>query len=108
MTQLRFQGQTQNGVIFVDPTDARDRLTVTRTRKNKRAGSSQIANVSSSIAQIRVHEVQIGCKTDQCATENTSMRVDFSGSLQNAAKLKKDWADLKANVDIAIEQGILD
>lgn len=105
--QLRYQSANARSVFFVDPTNPRDSLRVGASVKNKRLGTESIPNVNADLTQLRRRPVKSKCGTCSSVDEVSSIRVEFSGAIDNAEQLQKDWQDFKANVDLAIQQGLL-
>lgn len=107
VNQLRYQSANARSVFFVDPTNPRDSLRVGASVKNKRLGSESVPNVNADLTQLRRRPVKSKCGTCSSIDEVSSIRIEFSGAIDNAAQMLQDWQDFKLNVDLAITQGLL-
>lgn len=104
---LRYQAANGRSVFFVDPTNPRDSLRVGASAKTKRLGAESIQNVNADLTQLRRRKVKSSCGTCSSTEEVNSIRIEFSHSINNADQIVQDWTDFKANVDLAIVQGLL-
>lgn len=106
---LRYQSANARSVFFVDPTNPRNSLRVGASAKTKRIGTESVQNVNADLTQLKRRSIktcgtQTSCKGPE---EINSIRVEFSHSIDQWEEVALDWAEMKANVDLAIAQGLL-
>lgn len=101
MTQrtLRYLTADQRSFTFADPSNARNTLRVIVDRSDKTMNGIKLQNVSSQFISNKQGRVVDG---DNVANDALSLRLSISGSTASASEIAQMWADLKANVDLAI------
>lgn len=93
----RYEYNDANKIVFSNPDDARQLLTVSSQRVNKKAGTLPITGLKSMVKTIGVLPIVIDptC-VDKCAgqsTERFAIVTDISGSFENRAEMTKVVAD---------------
>lgn len=93
----RYEYNDANKIVFSNPEDARQLLTVSSQRVNKKAGTLPITGLKSMVKTIGILPVVIDptC-VDKCAgqsTERFAIVTDISGSFENRTEMAKAVAD---------------
>lgn len=93
----RYEYNDARKIVFSNPSDARQLLTVSSDRIDKRAGTLAITGLKSMVKTIGIMPVVIdpAC-TDKCAgqsTERYAIVTDISGSFENRAEMAKAVAN---------------
>lgn len=93
----RYEYNDSRKIVFSNPSDARQLLTVTSDRVNKKAGTLAITGIKSMVKTVGVMPVVIdpSC-TDKCigqSTERYAIVTDISGSFENREEMAKEVAN---------------
>lgn len=108
MPKFKYQGQNQNAVEFVDPSDITHVLSVSTSSSTVRKADGYYTNRSEIANRRQLPWSRTGCE-DACKTavETESITVKLSASKENIDDLKRRWEETKAAVDVFIADGIL-
>lgn len=106
---LRYQSANARSVFFVDPTNPRNSLRVGASAKTKRIGTESVQNVNADLTQLKRRLIKTCGTQAKCSgpEEINSIRIEFSHSIEQWDEVAADWNEFKANVDLAIAQGLL-
>lgn len=108
MPNFKFQGQSQNAVEFVNPSDITHVLTASVSSSTVRKADGYFTNRAEITNRKLANWSKPGCD-DKCntATETESITVKLSASKENIDDLKRRWEEIKDAVDLMIIDGIL-
>lgn len=105
MTQknLRYLTADQRSMTYADPDDVGSTLRVVNDRQTKKMNGIQLLNTRPEFIRNWKAQVTVG---DNVAVDLQSIRVVFSGSTANSAKMLKEWETLKGNIDKVLAESL--
>lgn len=105
MTQknLRFLQADQRSFTYADPDDVGSTLRVANDRQVKKMNGIQLLNTRPEFIRNWKSQVVVG---DNIAVDLQSIRVVFSGSTANVAKMLAEWKVLKTNIDAVLTDSL--
>lgn len=94
-----------SSITFCDPLNINNRLRFKNGVGQKTVDGVTTTNVRNEITWNEPAEMTQGALT---AVDNLSLKVIFSGSIQNTAALKTAWTNIKTNIDAAIDEQLIE
>lgn len=108
MTNFVYQGQENNAVVFVNPSQITHIIAVKQSASTTRKADGYFTNRTEIANRRALPWVKPGCD-DKCAVghETETISVSFSVSPENIDDIKRRWVETKAAVDLLIATNVI-